>query len=180
MTGRDAPAYQRRSSVEPSVTRRLQPQHHQHRRINAGTSNIIYVATRTLWPPTEPLLPCDSVPPPTAVSSSLSIIPTSSSLGGPSSAPPPARHDGDNQQKPSDRGGSAHRPGTDSFELGEYTHVQARQDADARDTRRGEKRERKRQWLLTQDEMKFSHSIQFNAVPDWSSHYIAYSNLKKL
>ena len=30
------------------------------------------------------------------------------------------------------------------------------------------------------DEMKFSHSIQFNAVPDWSSNYIAYSNLKKL
>ncbi|KAL8735253.1 MAG: hypothetical protein Q9181_002885 [Wetmoreana brouardii] len=29
-------------------------------------------------------------------------------------------------------------------------------------------------------EMKFSHSIQFNAVPDWSSHYINYSNLKKL
>jgi hypothetical protein len=28
--------------------------------------------------------------------------------------------------------------------------------------------------------MKFSRSIQFNAVPDWSSHYIAYSNLKKL
>ncbi|KAK3314919.1 SPX domain-containing protein [Apodospora peruviana] len=28
--------------------------------------------------------------------------------------------------------------------------------------------------------MRFSHSIQFNAVPDWSSHYIAYSNLKKL
>ncbi|KAF2433163.1 SPX domain-containing protein [Tothia fuscella] len=28
--------------------------------------------------------------------------------------------------------------------------------------------------------MKFSHSLQFNAVPDWSSHYIAYSNLKKL
>jgi len=27
--------------------------------------------------------------------------------------------------------------------------------------------------------MKFSHSIQFNAVPDWSSNYIAYSNLKK-
>ena len=30
------------------------------------------------------------------------------------------------------------------------------------------------------DAMKFSHSIQFNAVPDWSTHYIAYSNLKKL
>lgn len=28
--------------------------------------------------------------------------------------------------------------------------------------------------------MKFSHSIQFNAVPDWSTNYIAYSNLKKL
>ncbi|KAI4172536.1 MAG: hypothetical protein LQ346_008585 [Caloplaca aetnensis] len=29
-------------------------------------------------------------------------------------------------------------------------------------------------------EMKFSHSIQFNSVPDWNSHYINYSNLKKL
>ncbi|KOS19152.1 putative transporter [Escovopsis weberi] len=28
--------------------------------------------------------------------------------------------------------------------------------------------------------MKFSHSILFNAVPDWSTHYLAYSNLKKL
>lgn len=35
--------------------------------------------------------------------------------------------------------------------------------------------------LATDEEiMKFSHSIQFNAVPDWSSSYIAYSNLKKL
>lgn len=33
---------------------------------------------------------------------------------------------------------------------------------------------------LLEDEMKFSHSIQFNAVPEWSSHYISYSNLKKL
>lgn len=32
----------------------------------------------------------------------------------------------------------------------------------------------------TAAKMKFSHSIQFNAVPDWSSNYIAYSNLKKL
>ena len=29
-------------------------------------------------------------------------------------------------------------------------------------------------------DMKFSHSLQFNAVPDWSNQYIAYSNLKKL
>ena len=28
--------------------------------------------------------------------------------------------------------------------------------------------------------MKFSHSLQFNAVSDWSAYYIAYSNLKKL
>lgn len=28
--------------------------------------------------------------------------------------------------------------------------------------------------------MKFSHSLQFNAVPEWSSKYIAYSQLKKL
>ncbi|RKP11722.1 SPX domain-containing protein, partial [Piptocephalis cylindrospora] len=28
--------------------------------------------------------------------------------------------------------------------------------------------------------MKFSHSLQFNAVPEWSEHYLAYSNLKKL
>jgi hypothetical protein len=46
----------------------------------------------------------------------------------------------------------------------------------ARRQRRREKLER----LIEEDEMKFSHSIQFNAVPDWSSHYIAYSNLKKL
>lgn len=49
-----------------------------------------------------------------------------------------------------------------------------------RDARREEKKARKRRWLEAQDEMKFSHSIQFNAVPDWSTHYIAYSNLKKL
>lgn len=28
--------------------------------------------------------------------------------------------------------------------------------------------------------MKFSHSLQFNAVPEWSSRYIAYSQLKRL
>lgn len=49
-----------------------------------------------------------------------------------------------------------------------------------RDIRQEANRAQKRRWLDEQDEMKFSHSIQFNAVPDWSSHYIAYSNLKKL
>lgn len=33
--------------------------------------------------------------------------------------------------------------------------------------------------LAEAEEMKFSHSIQFNAVPDWASNYISYSNLKK-
>ncbi|KAG0167080.1 low-affinity phosphate transporter [Apophysomyces sp. BC1034] len=28
--------------------------------------------------------------------------------------------------------------------------------------------------------MKFSHQIQFNAVPDWAEYYLPYSNLKKL
>jgi len=37
-----------------------------------------------------------------------------------------------------------------------------------------------KKWLKILDEMKFSHSIQFNAVPDWSGKYINYSNLKKL
>lgn len=59
------------------------------------------------------------------------------------------------------------------FELSDYRYVQERQ-------RREDKTAAKRKWLEEQDEMKFSHSIQFNAVPDWSSHYIAYSNLKKL
>lgn len=50
----------------------------------------------------------------------------------------------------------------------------------SRQNRREEKRRRKLRQLQEREEMKFSHSIQFNAVPDWSSHYISYSNLKKL
>lgn len=49
-----------------------------------------------------------------------------------------------------------------------------------REVRKKEKRDRKLEELFHREEMKFSHSIQFNAVPDWSSHYISYSNLKKL
>ncbi|KAJ2901326.1 hypothetical protein MKZ38_001938 [Zalerion maritima] len=80
-----------------------------------------------------------------------------------------------------DRGGSAE---VEEFELANYPPPHdARVDATgatARERRRQEKRADKLKWLEEQDEMKFSHSIQFNAVPDWSSHYIAYSNLKKL
>ncbi|KAH0495510.1 hypothetical protein TgHK011_009056 [Trichoderma gracile] len=68
----------------------------------------------------------------------------------------------------------------DTYELSDYKEIAERKAAQDRQRQRQEKRALKRQWLETQDEMKFSHSIQFNAVPDWSSHYIAYSNLKKL
>lgn len=54
------------------------------------------------------------------------------------------------------------------------------QQEEDRQRRRNEKRECKLRTILAREEMKFSHSIQFNAVPDWSSHYISYSNLKKL
>jgi SPX domain len=43
-----------------------------------------------------------------------------------------------------------------------------------------ERSRRKYRKLLEREAMKFSHSIQFNAVPEWTSHYINYSNLKKL
>ncbi|TDZ25311.1 putative transporter [Colletotrichum orbiculare MAFF 240422] len=69
---------------------------------------------------------------------------------------------------------------TESFELADYKPITARKTAEDRGARREEKRLWKKRWLEEQDDMKFSHSIQFNAVPDWSSHYIAYSNLKKL
>lgn len=68
----------------------------------------------------------------------------------------------------------------DAYELSDYKEIAERKAAQDRQRQRQEKRALKRQWLETRDEMKFSHSIQFNAVPDWSSHYIAYSNLKKL
>lgn len=73
---------------------------------------------------------------------------------------------------------SAHRLADfEEFELADYAGVQDREEKLAgREARRSEKIRK----LDEQDDMKFSHSIQFNAVPDWSSHYIAYSNLKKL
>lgn len=68
----------------------------------------------------------------------------------------------------------------ESYELDDYEVITTRKDQIAKEERRDSRRDEKRRWLEEQDEMKFSHSIQFNAVPDWSSHYIAYSNLKKL
>lgn len=50
----------------------------------------------------------------------------------------------------------------------------------ARQVKRAAKAQQKRKELDDVFEMKFSHSIQFNAVPEWSGEYIAYSNLKKM
>lgn len=82
----------------------------------------------------------------------------------------------------SERGGipSASAPESEAIELLDYPEKPPPPRQDPDEQRRRDKRETKRLWLEAQDEMKFSHSIQFNAVPDWSSHYIAYSNLKKL
>jgi len=98
--------------------------------------------------------------------------------------------------EPNDRGGShcgprGRNPTPDAIELEKYTQTslpstssrerQRERDSGAEEeVEREVKREVKKRWLEEQDDMKFSHSIQFNAVPDWSSHYIAYSNLKKL
>lgn len=68
----------------------------------------------------------------------------------------------------------------EQYELADYTQIEARREYEKKEAQRTLKKAEKRRWLENQDEMKFSHSIQFNAVPDWSSHYIAYSNLKKL
>lgn len=68
----------------------------------------------------------------------------------------------------------------EEYELVGYAGIQTQKKGKARKLRRESKRSEKLQKLDEADDMKFSHSIQFNAVPDWSSHYIAYSNLKKL
>jgi hypothetical protein len=72
----------------------------------------------------------------------------------------------------------------EEFELFELPESQypypKRSETGAREAQRERQRREKLEWLLQKAEMKFSHSLQFNAVPDWSSHYIAYSNLKKL
>ena len=83
-------------------------------------------------------------------------------------------------------GGKANGPGDrtarglEEYELIDYAGIQAEKEETARRLRLQARGAEKLRRLDEADEMKFSHSIQFNAVPDWSSHYIAYSNLKKL
>ena len=66
-----------------------------------------------------------------------------------------------------------------AFELQELGISTNKPPSRAQEARRAKKRREKLEQLREADEMKFSHSLQFNAVPDWSNHYIAYSNLKK-
>jgi SPX domain len=68
----------------------------------------------------------------------------------------------------------------EDFAGGERAVAWGAKSNSGREAQREEKKRRKRQELADREEMKFSHSIQFNAVPDWSSNYISYSNLKKL
>lgn len=76
-------------------------------------------------------------------------------------------------------GGQSSKPG-DSIELDDFTDTGKRFVADEYQARHRLKSQRKLRELHRREAMKFSHSVQFNAVPDWSSHYISYSNLKKL
>lgn len=69
---------------------------------------------------------------------------------------------------------------SDAYELTDFNALKQTTDFEAREATRLAKRVEKLARREEEFEMKFSHSIQFNAVPDWSSHYIAYSNLKKL
>jgi hypothetical protein len=71
------------------------------------------------------------------------------------------------------------RPSEQAFELQELPQHTQSASKKRCDEQRARKRREKLEQLREADEMKFSHSLQFNAVPDWSNHYIAYSNLKK-
>jgi hypothetical protein len=70
-------------------------------------------------------------------------------------------------------------PPEQAFELHEYPTADSSNPVRAPETKRERKRREKLEQLREAEEMKFSHSLQFNAVPDWSNHYVAYSNLKK-
>jgi hypothetical protein len=74
------------------------------------------------------------------------------------------------------------RDNLEEYELVDFAERGKNIDCGAtqREARRTARKNEKRRRLEEQFDMKFSHSLQFNAVPDWSSHYIAYSNLKKL
>ncbi|KIW14686.1 hypothetical protein PV08_07470 [Exophiala spinifera] len=74
----------------------------------------------------------------------------------------------------------SHNPTTPAGPSIELLPLDSRQKSPDRTAHQLTKRLRKLEQLAEREEMKFSHSIQFNAVPDWSSNYISYSNLKKL
>ncbi|KAL1601027.1 low-affinity phosphate transporter [Nothophoma quercina] len=85
--------------------------------------------------------------------------------------------------KAHDRYGSAMMttgiPSKEAFELHELSKKEESIPVRAPESKRERKKREKLEQLREAEEMKFSHSLQFNAVPDWSNHYVAYSNLKK-
>ncbi|KAI9804644.1 MAG: low-affinity phosphate transporter [Piccolia ochrophora] len=102
---------------------------------------------------------------------------------GPGHFVPPARRKHSPRSTPTPRWGNDLQGTSDgglAFELQLLADTTQRAPPRGRDAARERKRERKRRQLEEDYAMKFSHSIQFNAVPDWSGHYINYSNLKKL
>ncbi|KAI9717022.1 MAG: hypothetical protein M1812_004957 [Candelaria pacifica] len=107
--------------------------------------------------------------------SSLPNSSTSSSRSGPIYTP-----DIESRLSPGTTEGGASGVPDSGIELQDLGAAFNKKEHARRQFRREQKREQKLQRFREEDEMKFSHSIQFNAVPDWSSHYISYSNLKKL
>jgi phosphate transporter len=76
------------------------------------------------------------------------------------------------QVQASEKSGQGHRGSTLKLRLRFWVEALRRRQA-----KQGSEKESAEE---RKAKMKFSHSIQFNAVPDWSAYYIAYSNLKKL
>lgn len=92
-----------------------------------------------------------------------------------------SQNNGDRNRNGSQNHSESRKEGqSDAYELTDLNAPNHTTDFEAREARRLAKRVEKLARREDEFEMKFSHSIQFNAVPDWSSHYIAYSNLKKL
>jgi hypothetical protein len=142
------------------------------------TTSLLFAGPTAVFSPGSIACPTTSTIPPYAAP----VRPSSFHDAGPTStSSSSARHHPATSHR--NWGGSTtteQHNGQQQYELADLRDLQTRRDRDDREARRATKREEKRRWLDEQDEMKFSHSIQFNAVPDWSSHYIAYSNLKKL
>ncbi|PGH19862.1 hypothetical protein AJ80_03779 [Polytolypa hystricis UAMH7299] len=137
-------------------------------------------------PPSKYPLPSTTLDPPLNPRS-IELVELDPNASSPTSTYP---HNSSNNHAKSNRAAKASRPwNKEKLQRGEEEGLNDTwQDDDEKSgsnsNNRGFRRQRyigPQDRLATDDDvMKFSHSIQFNAVPDWSSHYMAYSNLKKL